>query len=128
MAVGELGKWLTRQRGKRRPRMTQAALADALDTSRSWVSSIERGALKRPKVEDCALLADYFGVPLKDVLGMAGYTLAEISALGSIPRQGSVAEQAGIYLTTDELEALLQRAASAAVRQVLDEREGGHGG
>jgi transcriptional regulator with XRE-family HTH domain len=125
VAATEIAKWLKRQRQKRR--LSQAALADALGKSRSWVSGIERGAMVQPKVEDCALLADYFQAPVRDVLGLAGYPLSEIAALGPVGAGGRE-DGRGRYLSDQELEDLLQRAAERAVRAVLSELRADRGG
>jgi len=117
MALPPIAQWLKKQRAKKRK--TQAELGEAIGMSRSSVSAIERGVQPKPKVEDCALLADYFGMPVREVLALAGYTLAEVAALGAIARREPAPP--GRFLTDEELETIMQRAADRAVRALLEE-------
>ena len=73
-----MSDWVFVERAKRRE--TQATVAAAVGKSRSWLASLERAEFQ-PRVEDCALLARYFGESLAEVLGIAGYTTVEIDAI-----------------------------------------------
>lgn len=81
----------------------------------------------RPKVEECLRLAAWAKVEPSEVLTTAGYPLSVLAAM----RTGDIAESDStgrVTLSRDELQAMLDRAAAQAVRELMAELEAGRNG
>lgn len=114
-----IGTWVKKQRTKRR--MSQQALGEALEKSRTWVSSLERGTF-RPRVEDCAALGAFFDVELGEVLALSGYSLSEIAALRPL-RAGDELAMSTAQLSrvmTPEVERLLEWTVEQTITRLQD--------
>jgi hypothetical protein len=94
-------------------RVTYEAFADDVKVTKSavslWISAVKPIQIKPATLR---LVARRTGAQLGDLERMVYGRTAETERAGA----------PGVYLTADELEALLQRAAETAVRRVLDDR------
>jgi transcriptional regulator with XRE-family HTH domain len=95
--------------------ITQVGLAKAVGYTHGWVSSLEKGE-GNPPAEALTALAVALGEKPEDYLALAGK--AVLRAENVVPATRT------ITLTERELQAMLTRAAEAAVRNVLAERLG----
>lgn len=80
-----------------------------------WISAVRPVAVKPATLR---AVAKRTGARLEDL---------ERMTYGETAGERRVSEPPGIYLTEEQLEALMERAAATAVRQVLDERARDHG-
>lgn len=104
---------------KENDKVTLEAFAEDVGVSKSavslWISATKPVSVKPTTLRR---IAKRTGADLVHLERMAYGTDAD-------PRAGRPAESGGIFLSPEQLEALLQRAAEAAVRRVLDEQRGG---
>ena len=110
-----LGAWLEAWLAEHEE-WTHQALAADIGVSKGLISQWVSGAVKNVTATNLRGLARVTGEPLENL---------EQMVYGASARR--VREERGLYFTEAELEALLQRAAERAVRQVLDELGEGHG-
>lgn len=98
-------------------KVTYEAFADDVEVTKSsvslWISALRPIQIKPATLR---LIAKRTGAQLDDLERMVYGRTAGPERTGEAP---------GVYLTADELEALLQRAAETAVRRVLDDRPAG---
>lgn len=96
--------------------MTHAAFALDVHVSKGLISQWIGGSVKRIGAQNLRSVAERTGEPLDNL---------ERMLYGTGTRRA--AEGQGIYLTEEELQAMLDRAASQAVRALMAELEAGRG-
>lgn len=116
--VKELGR--TIKRSRLRMGLTQDELGKRVGRTHGTISNLELGRTDRPPVELLTAIALELGDRPEDYIRLAGR--AVLTAADVIPADRRPAEaKPTITLTPDELEELLERAASRAIQRLREE-------